>query len=78
MSPVTALVTLVTTLVTLAARSRPPGWWNVEMRGEWSGRVHARPCAVCGTEFRPWRGDARYCSNACRQKAYRGRKAAAG
>ena len=30
-----------------------------------------RACAVCGTEFLPSRSDARYCSQACRQRAYR-------
>jgi hypothetical protein len=29
-------------------------------------------CA-CGKTFTPARTDARYCSNACRQRAYRGR-----
>jgi hypothetical protein len=28
-------------------------------------------CAVCGTEFKDKRKDARFCSNACRQKAHR-------
>jgi predicted nucleic acid-binding Zn ribbon protein len=32
-------------------------------------------CTVCTAEFRPRRPDARYCSNACRQVAYRQRKA---
>jgi hypothetical protein len=32
-------------------------------------------CAVCGREFQPRRrSDARTCSNACRQRAYRERK----
>jgi hypothetical protein len=26
---------------------------------------------ICGTEFKPTRGDARYCSSRCRQRAYR-------
>jgi hypothetical protein len=30
-----------------------------------------RTCAVCGQTFTPPRSDARYCSNACRQKHYR-------
>jgi hypothetical protein len=33
-----------------------------------------RTCAVCGEEFEPTRADARYCSSACRQDAYRKRK----
>ena len=32
-------------------------------------------CACCGKQFLPIRADARYCSNACRQKDYRQRKA---
>jgi hypothetical protein len=31
-------------------------------------------CSVCGEKFTASRGDARYCSNACRQDAYRKRK----
>ena len=34
-------------------------------------------CACCGEQFLPIRADARYCSNACRQKDYRQRKIAA-
>ncbi len=30
-------------------------------------------CECCGKEFTPARYGAKYCSNACRQKAYRGR-----
>jgi hypothetical protein len=28
-------------------------------------------CTVCGVGFRPKRADAKFCSNACRQRAYR-------
>ena len=35
-------------------------------------------CACCGEQFLPIRADARYCSNGCRQKGYRQRKANAG
>lgn len=31
-------------------------------------------CAWCNAAFRPGRSDNRFCSNQCRQKAYRGRK----
>lgn len=31
-------------------------------------------CPCCGEQFLPIRADARYCSNACRQKDYRQRK----
>lgn len=34
-----------------------------------------RTCEACGDPFTPRRADARYCSNACRQDAYRQRKA---
>jgi ParB family chromosome partitioning protein len=34
-------------------------------------------CAHCGESFLPGRGDARFCSAACRQRAYRRRRAAA-
>ena len=34
-------------------------------------------CPCCGEQFLPIRADARYCSNACRQKDYRHRKTAA-
>ena len=34
-------------------------------------------CICCGEQFLPIRADARYCSNACRQKGYRQRKIAA-
>ncbi len=32
------------------------------------------PCKMCGKAFKPARADARYCSSACRQWAYRRRK----
>lgn len=34
-------------------------------------RGPSRQCAVCGEPFEPARADARYCSPACKQKAYR-------
>ena len=34
----------------------------------------ARKCETCAMDFVPTRTDARHCSNACRQKAYRRRK----
>jgi hypothetical protein len=33
-------------------------------------------CATCGEPFDPTRSDQRYCSSACKQRAYRCRKAA--
>lgn len=38
-------------------------------------RAGVTTCAVCGTTFAPARADARTCSSACRQKAYRARLA---
>jgi hypothetical protein len=32
-----------------------------------------RSCSQCGQPYRPQRSDSRYCSNACRQRAYRER-----
>ena len=37
----------------------------------------AYTCPCCGEQFLPIRADARYCSNACRQKDYRKRKVTA-
>jgi hypothetical protein len=34
-----------------------------------------RTCATCGQPFTPPRADGRYCSHACRQRAYRQRRA---
>jgi hypothetical protein len=39
----------------------------------WQARADRR-CEVCGVTFTPPRSDGRYCSNACRQDAYRKRK----
>ena len=33
-----------------------------------------QPCVTCGHAFVPRRSDARYCSGACRQAAYRSRQ----
>jgi hypothetical protein len=40
------------------------------------GWVKALACALCGASFMPKRSDARYCSVACKQKAFRRRTAA--
>jgi ligand-binding SRPBCC domain-containing protein len=40
-------------------------------RSEFAAR--ANTCVGCGGVYRPQRSDARYCSNACRQRAYRAR-----
>jgi hypothetical protein len=34
-------------------------------------RPTLRECVVCGESFTPGRSDARFCANACRQRAYR-------
>lgn len=48
-----------------------------ERRREARRVVHAeRACAKCSRTFAPARNDARYCSPACRQRAYRNRTAA--
>ena len=39
----------------------------------WSWNKRAQ-CTVCDTPFHAGRGDAEYCSGACKQKAYRDRK----
>lgn len=47
-------------------------------RNERRDRTHdrvPRPCDTCGDTFTPPRSDGRYCSAACRQKAYRARRA---
>ncbi len=46
---------------------------RARQRREW--RRTALTCETCGDQFRPKRTDARYCSSACRQKAYRRRSA---
>jgi hypothetical protein len=38
-------------------------------------RPQPRVCIICGVEFMSARGDARYCSSPCRQRAYRQRLA---
>ena len=43
-------------------------------RSATTGAARHKACAVCGTVFDPPRADARYCSPACRQRAYRQRK----
>lgn len=41
------------------------------------GRPYNFKCQVCGSTFEAIRQDARQCSNACRQRAYRKRRNAA-
>ena len=44
-----------------------------EMRARVVLRIN-RECVICGNQFDPPRNDAKYCSSACRQAAYRQRK----
>ena len=46
-------------------------WRHIVRRQE----PNPRDCDQCGDPFTPIRADARYCSPACRQKAYRAPKA---
>ena len=56
---------------------------RAELANNRPGRIHMsrrgkpspRDCEACGEPFAPTRADARYCSNACRQDAYRERHA---
>jgi hypothetical protein len=57
-----------------------PLWKNRQPRSD-RGGMHLRPertwltfCVWCDCEFRVSRPDARYCSNRCRQAAYRQRR----
>ena len=38
-----------------------------------NGTNQTRPCEQCGTPYKVLRADTRFCSNACRQRAYRDR-----
>ena len=57
-------------------RRGSPGHDRVRQRLIKEARLAARQdteCVQCGATFSPPRGDARYCSSGCRQKAYRAR-----
>jgi hypothetical protein len=43
-------------------------------RGVWGEGVLTRECEHCGAEFEAKHSTAKYCSNSCRQKAYRSRE----
>jgi hypothetical protein len=53
--------------------------WECRRRAYWGGRYEPRPapkgraCAECGERFYPKRTDAKFCSVACKQRAYRAR-----
>jgi hypothetical protein len=51
------------------------GWRN--RWGETPGRLNFQVCQTCNETFEPKRTDAKHCSPACKQKAYRQRKKAA-
>jgi len=61
----------------------PPRRWaacsfSCEQRARYQARTAAtrhKVCTVCGAAFTPPRADGRYCSPACRQRAYRQRRA---
>jgi hypothetical protein len=56
------------------------GMTTAEYKREWRRRRRANRrqiCQACRLEFVPARKDARYCTPACRFRAYRGRLAAA-
>lgn len=57
----------VTALALVVAPSR------AVLAAELAHAAAPRACASCGQEFTPSRDDGVYCSNACRQKAYRRR-----
>jgi hypothetical protein len=46
----------------------------VTTNGPVEDRGHTHTCTVCGRRFTGVRSDAQYCSNACRQRAYRDRQ----
>jgi hypothetical protein len=57
-----------------------PQFCSWECRWRYGRRIKRhkeRTCVVCGASFTTTRRDAGYCSNACRQKAYRAAKPAA-
>lgn len=68
----------------LCRRCRTPKPWPLahghpestcrECRQAGRSRPAPRECAACGSTFTPSRADARYCSPACRQRAYRARR----
>lgn len=47
---------------------------RTDRRSLYRYHIHALTCAHCGTTMLALRSDARYCSNACRQAAYRARR----
>jgi hypothetical protein len=56
-----------------------PGWEWKRAEAVVTGNTYSPPrpkCACCNVELEPARADARFCSNACRQKSYRRNKAA--
>jgi hypothetical protein len=61
------------------------GWFRFDARHTGGPILHphqappsrgARACAQCGEPYRPQRSDSRFCSDGCRQRAYRERRAA--
>jgi hypothetical protein len=59
------------------------GWFRFDARHSGGPIFHnqsppsrrTRACGQCGERYRPQRSDSRFCSDACRQRAYRERRA---
>ena len=62
----------------LYTQTRNRKYCNFQTCGHKRAERGTYTCACCEEPFLPIRADARYCSNACRQKDYRQRKANAG
>ena len=45
-----------------------------ENRKQKNEHIWKQKCLVCSKKFKSKRSDAKYCSNACRQRAYRNNK----
>jgi hypothetical protein len=56
----------------LAVRTCCSRCYQRELRARWRDRARGF-CAACGQSFKPKRADARYCSPACKQRAWRAR-----
>lgn len=56
-------------------RLDPPGMWQALFGADPQAGGFARDCEACGKGFTSRQATGRYCSNACRSKAMRGRRA---
>lgn len=57
------------------AATRADSWRQVAIKAAALRDGTTRNCEGCGESFTPARSDAKYCSPACKQKAYRARMA---